>query len=519
MIKDKSLLDGLIKIGWLVLIALSVLFTAILIAIFVNHIRSPEITRGALYESVNRLINGLTLYPKPSIDYVPLAYNPLFSVLGGLFYLITGPSPATLRLTAVVGSIGTGLLIYLAVRRETTSNKFAIIALGIYAGAYLTFDSYLDYANPDSWMLFTGLLGLYILQASRKQAWIIVAILILCTSFWFKQHGAFFVIAGVLYLTWIYGFRKSMVYSVLAFICGPLAFLTLGPVIFGEYMLYYTIKIPGTWTTINIGALDRYSVFLMAHWANLFIFSILALFAFLFSKSTKSIWIFSLPVILLMGFIGSFDAGGENNVYIAPAIWLIIVGTGALADLLQTNSWILKSIGLEINHAGLYTGFINLFAICMLLVSFHLNLYDPKRVFTPTGAWSAYNDLINFVKSLDGVVYLPDVGQFQSTYRLPIPVHQVAAEDLVRGTGRGDGNDPLILSIYQELIEPDGNAYIITFNKLENYPVLSALHGNYILVEDFGERFELLKPLPGRFSGSYWPRYLYAYQGLVTNFK
>jgi hypothetical protein len=512
-----SVLVLITRMGWFALLLISVIYVVLFFALLINHIESPELTRGSFYESVLRFREGKPLYPEPSEEFVPLAYNPLITVLGALFLSITGPSSAALRLTSSVAAVGLGILIFLIAYKETATIKFGVITAGLYSSAYLTFDSYLDYGNPDSWMLFTGVLGLSLLQYNPKKIPKTIAIMVLCGSFWFKQHGAFFVLAGLLYLTYIYGLRYSIKYWAVGLIFGPLAFFTIGPRLFGEYLLYYTVNIPRTWVEINFSAFDRYLAFMSTKWSFFLVLNILGL-SLLFSKKFRiNIWIFSFPVILSMGLIGSFDAGGENNVYIAPGIWFIVVGIIVLNDLLNEKSSILQQIGLSVFQSNHYLKFANFFSIGLILGAFSLNFYRPQRVFIPSKAWSEYNELIYLVNSLDGIVYLPDVGQLQDKYHLPVPIHWVALDDLVRGSDDTEENDQLIHTVLHDLFEPDGNAYILAFAPLENYGVFYDLQEKYILIEDFGDRFRSLKALPGRFSGHSWPRYLYAHVNNQSN--
>ena len=486
-----------LRLGWIILGLYAVLQCVLQLAVFTNHLATPEITRGPMFEAVSRLRQGLPLYPPPSSEFVPLAYAPFFAVLSAAFSLLFGLSAATLRLVAVLGAIGSGAVIFQIVRRETASVFYGLLATGLFGAAYRAFDCYTDYAQPDSWMLFTALLGFYILGTRQEIKWTALAITLLCVSFWFKQQGALFAIAGVLFVTWRDGLSKSIPFWILAALLGPIAFILLGPPLFGAAFIYYTYQVPSAWSTLDRWTFTRIIRYFGRHWAFLAIICGLSLLKAVRHRRRPTVYWFSLPFSLLIGFLGSLDES-QNNVYMSSGVWLIVIGTIELAGFL-------RSISTTSTHQAA--------ALALAALSFALNYYNPLSVYVPQAAWHEFADLIQTVHSMPGAVYMPDVGQLPSGIRLPIPVHWVPLEDLVRGPGRDRRKHPLVREILSPLIQPKGNAYILMDSPLQDQPVIAFLASDYILVADHGDRFRLLRALPGRSSGNTWPRYLYAYKG------
>lgn len=489
-------------IGWATLVGVAITLSLLLLIVFVNHLGSPEITRGTILETVRRLLHGLPLYPSPSANFVPLAYNPLFPVLAAAFASVLGATPATLRLTAIVGSAGCWLIIFLAVRHETRSTGFGLLAAGLFAGAYAAFDCYLDYAQSDSWMLFCALLGLYVLQITRARKWNVLAIVLLCAAFWFKQVGALFAIAGVSYVTWRDGPFRAAPYWMVAGICGPLAYFLLGPRVFGKEFLYYTYEVPAAWTTFNLREFGRPAEYFLLHWPVLASVSVIGAVRALRIRRELNVWTLSFPFVILTAILGSLDYS-ENNVYMPLDVWFIVLALTLLAGWTRSG---------ERGDRGSPTRTMrNALAIGAVATSFAVNFYAPRSVLVPRGAWRAYHALVEQVGQLEGLVYMPSVGQLP-TLRLPIPVHWVPLEDLVRGPGRNEANSPLVRAILRPLLNPHGKAYIFTDRPLESQPVLAFLKSDYVLIADMGKRYESLRAMPGRYSGNTWPRYLYAYR-------
>jgi hypothetical protein len=485
----------------------------LLLVIFVNHLSTPEITHGAMYEAVGRWLRGLPLYPGPSGEFVALAYNPLFTVVAAYSVALFGQSAASVRLAAMAGTLGSWLVIFLAVRRETRSAFFGLVAAGLFGAGYLAFDGYLDSANPDSWMLLCGLLGLYVLQVKSGWRWWSAAIAILCIGFWFKQQGVILVGAGLTFLTWRIGLRKATPYWIQALALAPIAYFLLGPVAFGDHMIYFTYEVPRTWTLFRGETLTRYAAYLIRHWMYLAHVALLAIGASILDRRRPNVWLFSMPFAAVVGFLGALDEGSEDNVFLVPAVWLIVAGVGAVGQWLQdTRRDSRKTIAPGTLQTS-RTEWRSLLAIGILLGSFVLNAFNPRTALTPPEAWSEYKDLVDVVRGLNALVYMPDVGQLAQDYRLPLPVHWIHLLDLVRGQGSGSGEIQLPGRVLSKLSEPPGEAYILSNSRLDEYGILQFLEKDYVLVRDFEGRFVSLRSVPGRFGGQSWPRFLYAYRG------
>jgi 4-amino-4-deoxy-L-arabinose transferase-like glycosyltransferase len=473
----------------------------ILLVVVGNHLVSPDITRGVVYETVYRLLHGQDIYPSPSGAFVSLDYNPLVYYLDAAAALLFGLNPATLRLVAAVGSLGAAFLVYLAVRRSTGSPFCGLLATGLYAAAYRAFDCYLDYPQPDTWMLLAALLGLFLLQDEERSGRIALGVALLSAAFWFKQQGALLAIGGVLYVTWRLGARRAAPYWMLAALLGPFAYFALGPHLFGAKFLYYTWQVPHAYSQFRLRGLLHAGWYFGRFWAIPLALALGGLFDRLRRRVTLDVWGFTLPFACLIGLLGSMDFS-EHNVYIPAATWLIVVGVSALpraADLMAR----LPPARQARAGAGL---------LAAVVLAFAATAYDPREVLVPRGAWSDYHALVAQVRGLGGQVYMPGVGQLPGDLRLPVPVHWVPLEDLVRGREHHTSGDPLLREVLKDVLAPAGEAFIVADRPLDEDTLLSFLAPDYELVEDMGDRYASLRALPGWYSGRTWPRYLYRYR-------
>jgi hypothetical protein len=213
------------------------------------------------------------------------------------------------------------------------------------------------------------------------------------------------------------------------------------------------------------------------------------------------IWSFTLPFALLIGLLGAMDFS-EHNVYIAPATWCVIVMLGALSRMAKAAADCAPARRRSATAA----------ILAAVALSSAANFYDPRSVLVPRGAWRDYDALVAQVRDLGGNVYMPGVGQLPGGVRLPVVVQWVALQDLIRGPGHRPRTDPLVREILKDVEEPAGKAYIIADHPLQEDEMFAYLAPQYDLVEDMGDRYASLKPLPGWYSGTTWPRYLYRFR-------
>lgn len=476
----------------------SVANVAFVAYLWFNHAPFPlhlEIMEGTVLQHLQRAASLQPVYPAPTPDFVPLAYNPLYYYLTVPFTWVFGVNVLALRLVAILGMLGCGIAVFAAVRQKTGSTWWGLVATGFFAAAYRVMDSYLDNAHSDSWFLCTALWGSFLLSRKRSRLSDAAGLLLLVASFWFKQHGAVFAVGGVLYLTWRHGLRRSWPFWLIAVAAGPVAYLGLGPWLFGSHFHYFTWEVPSAWTTFNRATVTRCVKLVLSSYPLLALSGgIFAAISILREGREVSVWSIQLFFAAATGVMGALDPGSLDNVFIAMGTWFIVVGTLGLHRMSQafrgTERWGVDRLALA--------------------MSFLFLLYDPREVRTSPNARRAYEDLIAFLTGLHGSVYAPSVGQLESGYTLQPAAHWVGLEDMVRGPGRTVRNQPQIRRLLEGCLHPDGPAYLLTHFPLRGLPVIEFLGETYVLETDLGDRFEPLRVLPKRFDHG-WPRYLYRY--------
>jgi hypothetical protein len=471
-----------------------------MVFLWFNHARFPlhlDLMEGTVLQHLQRAVALQPIYPEPTPEYVPLAYNVLYYMLAAPFAWLFGTNLFTLRLVAILGMAGSGLILYRVVQERTRSRWWGLMAAGLFAAAYRVMDTYLDNAHSDSWLLCSALLGSYILDRNRSRLWNLAGVAVLVASFWFKQHGALFAIGGVLFLTWREGLRRSLPYWLAAAILGPISYVIAGPWLFGSHFLYFTWEVPRRWSELHLATLRRYAGFVAKSYPLLALSGTLVVIWYgLRKRAALNVWHVQFVMAALTGFMGTLDFGSANNIFIPMGTWFILLGTLGLHEFATRFTATRKY--------PIYT--------LAFVASFALLVYNPFTVIVSPRADAAYADLIGVLRGLDGHVYGPSLGQLENGYTLYPAAHWVALEDMIRGPGRDTTNHPTTRRLLDPVINPEGPAYILTNYPLDVLiPALAFLTDYYVLETDYGERFQPLRVLPKRWNHG-WPRYLYRYE-------
>jgi hypothetical protein len=475
------------------MMAYAILQSVMVVGLCLNHLGFPLSLDGlelARLDQVQRLLAGQGLYGAPSADAVALVSTPLYYYLCAPIVGLFGPSLASLRLVSLVGLGGCGLLLFVALRRKLASHWWATIGLGLFAAAYGSLDHGLDNAHPDSWLLAMVLLGSGLIDLGRSRRRNLVGIGCFLLAFWLKQHGALFVGAGLVYVTWRQGWRRS--WEVWLLVAASALAYGLGPELFGPAFHGATWGQPRSWVNFRPDTLLRLLGFTARYYPILAIGAITATGrSLLQSDRPSSIWSFLFPAAVLSGFVGALDGRSSNNIFAPLVLWYVIAGLIGLRAMTQGfpygDRWRLRGIALGI--------------------SFGLLLYNPFSLMVSAHASIAYDDLLTTLEQLPSPVYVPALGPLPIA-NLSIRAPVEAIEGLVRKPRPAGGvsqDETHLRQLLGPALKQPG-AYLLLTN-LQPDRILSPWIDRYQLATDFGDRFRALRTLD-RHSHPQWPRYL-----------
>jgi hypothetical protein len=287
-----------------------------------------------------------------------------------------------------------------------------------------------------------------------------------------------------------------LIYWVLAAVAGPALYLLGGPTIFGPRFHYFTWDVPRAWTEPGLAMFTRLIGFVAVSYPFLAVAAVwTTLRDFVRARAQVDIWHAQFVFALGAALMGALDPGSANNVFIPVGAWFTILGViglykfGASARLAQRYR--LDLLG--------------------LLGSFALMLYNPITMFVPVNAPQVYDDLVEKLNTIQGEVYAPSLGQLQRGYQFYPAAHWVALEDMVRGAGRDERDQPNTRRLLDPLLHPTQPTYILSNFPIDVLiPALAFLDDYYVLDTDYGDYYKALSVLPKRFNHG-WPRYLYRY--------
>jgi hypothetical protein len=474
-----------------------------LIALVVNHVRYPfqlDLMEGVVMQQARRAAHGQSIYPVPTPEFVPLAYNALYYLIAAPFLLLFGDTMATLRMVSVLGFVGSAAGIFFVVRRSARSTWWGAIAVGLFCAAYAAMDAYLDSAHSDSWLLCCAIWGTYLIGGTSRRAHV-AGILTLIAGFWFKQHGAVFVILALAYLTWREGVKSAWAYWAIAIVFGPLLYFFAPGSLLGADFRYFTWQVPRGWSTFmsrgtphvlvyNVAL--RVTLYLVTNFLVLAIAALVGVFRALRGRKIGILEV-QLTAAFLTALMGAFDTGSSNNVFIPIAAFTIIYGTVELA---RWGERLPAWNGMRLS-------------LVATLLAFAPLLRDPRPFWMPASARTAYADLQTLIRSLPGTVYAPGIGELADGPPLYPGAHWVALNDIIRGPRRTSADSALALRMLEPLRRPTATAFILTNRPLSTMAVpVNVLAPDYRLVHDYGDRFAPLAAPPRRYDHEY-PRYLY----------
>jgi 4-amino-4-deoxy-L-arabinose transferase-like glycosyltransferase len=172
------------------LLAGALLYLVVSLAVCVLRMGYPfelEWLEGASLDHTLRVISGQGLYQKPSLEFIPFIYTPLYYYVSAPFVKMMGPGFLPLRLLSFLLTLGSLYIIFLMVKRETNSLYFGAIASCIFAATFEISGAWFDLARVDSLFLFLMLASVYVIRFFPSRRGSVLAGLLVSLSFLTKQ--------------------------------------------------------------------------------------------------------------------------------------------------------------------------------------------------------------------------------------------------------------------------------------------------------------------------------------------
>jgi 4-amino-4-deoxy-L-arabinose transferase-like glycosyltransferase len=378
----------------------SLIFIGIYIFVALSRIGYPfelEWMEGASVIHVTRILEGRSLYVRPSLEFTPFFYPPLYFYISAFFALILGPGFLPLRIVSFLSSLGSLGVIYFWVKEETQDKTSGIIAAGFFAATFKLSGFWYDIARVDSLFLFLSLGGACLIKVRSSPKSFILAGALFSLAFLTKQTAIVLVAPLALYIL-IYK-RKLLVYFLIPILLGMGGPTLLLYIATKRWYYYYLFYLPKNHEIIK----ENYIAFWTRDLFSPLFISLGISILFLIKESPgksreKGIYY----ILLFMGFlIGSWmsrlHVGGWLNVlmpaYAAVSI-VFGVGIGALGQNPDKDaSFMRKNIPFL------------LYILCLLqysILSYNPILQIPTQEDRKSGEY-----LIQTMKNIHGEIFVP----------------------------------------------------------------------------------------------------------------
>jgi hypothetical protein len=406
----------------------AVAFVAAFILVAVLRLRYPfelEWMEGGSVEHVRRLLDGRPIYVKPSLEFTPFLYTPLYYYVCAGLGVFAGAGLAQMRLVSLACSVGVLATLYVMGRRETGSRTAGIVAAGLFAATYRLSGAFLDVARVDSLCLLLLLMAVSLVRLRRSAAHDATAGLLLAAAVMTKQT-ALFVAVPLLAWSLIANVRRGALLTVTAVAAAVLAAGSL-QIASGGWFGYYAFDLPRRHMIDWAAAGNFWRADLLAPLP----IAVLGAFACLVWPRPGLPWgdrlFYPVVAAAMLGssWLGKANYGGYGNTLLpAYAILSLLAAMGmhaVLASAAPSQS----------------AGRLCVYAAC--LVQFALLMYDTGKCVPESSDRHAGDKLVEIVRRADGDVFAPThLSLVTAAGRRP-SAHMAAINEVVGVFGgRGD---------------------------------------------------------------------------------
>lgn len=417
--------------AWLqgVLIALalaSVMATIVVACLRITYPFELEWLEGGLLDHVIWIRNGNSLYCPPTFDHIPYLYNPLFFYLTAGVMEFTGEGFFAVRLVPLVSTCVSYMLIFVIVRRHTSSAGLGMIATGLYAASYGWCGSLFDIGRIDPLVTVCLLGAVYCATRTPRLRWFVVSSVLMFLALYTKQSALATIVGilvGMIFVDRRAGIIASMVFGLLTGIAvGIESFASDG------WYLFYVYDIPK-----SAGIRDN-------------VFGYFVMYEF---------WIVAPMALLLVAALGSSlkqRTGRDIPIYSAVFTTLIGCIASSAHPAASMNTWVLGAAFLAVVTCLHRPGIVR---YVLILTQFGLFATLHPFAFLPTQQdLDAGRRVLERIEAIEGPVFIPFHGGLGAMAGKRRWAHLQALIDIVESSRKAQKLD---------VLEPLAASYLARF--------------------------------------------------------
>lgn len=440
-------------------------FIAVYVVTAVVRLQYPfelEWMEGGSVAHVQRVLNGQTLYNKPSLDFTPFIYTPFYYYVSSLPALLWGNGFFPLRLTSFAASIASMVVIWLIVHRRAQSATAAFLAASLFAATFKLTGAWLDLARVDSLALFFTLAGAYLLDRSMRPVHVVAAGVLLFLAFFTKQ--SFLVVGAALTAAVFIASRGRerwlMPLSLVLLTAGSTFVLNAAS---NGWFGYYVFEVPSRHPIE--------SAFLTAFWSRdlgsqlpiAIGFALWGLFSVGADANRHEVIKDSALFggLILSSYLSRIHSGGFDNVLI-PAVAGIAIFFGSGFAAARTAVGQRRWVGLMLAAAA---------AIQFLMLA-----YSPRYLVPTRAARLQGQQLLDRLGAIDGDIYIAEHPWYAVMAGKAAPAHPMALSDLMRAAGGEDIHEALAQEMRVAVEQEKYAAFVVDMDNFLLRPSSFELH-------------------------------------------
>lgn len=386
-----------------------------------ERIRYPfelEWMEGGVLDHVRVVLQGQPLYRRPSLEFTPFIYTPLYYWVCAAASKVFGLSLAVARGVSLLCAAGAMAVAGHLVWRESGNRLAGLVTAGLMAAAYGTVGFWYDLARIDSLMLLLWLGACSLARLRRTMGGSVAASLLLVAAFFTKQTALALAIPVLVYLI-VERRRQGLVAT------GVYAALVTGIVVAWDAST-------GGWFSYYVFTLPRHHPMLWSRWrpllldffwepvAVLVLLSLVAVLGPSLRAKGRPVWQFY-GLLLALAMKSSYAAllheGGFVNVLI-PAYAALSIGAGL------GFAWVVKEA------PGTLASSLAQIAVVLALVGLS---YDTRTALPAAAELQANRAAAKQLASQPGPVLLVSTRSFAGD-NSPMQAHAMALSDVLKAT-------------------------------------------------------------------------------------
>lgn len=454
---NQPILNWISKFFKFALLSVAILYIIKYLFVVYSRINFPfelEWIEGDVLNQVRRVLSGELLYVKPSLDFIPYNYAPLYFYVSAAVSSIMGIGFLPLRLVSFVSSLGCFYIIYLIVYKETGSKYSGILSVCLFAASFPLSGGWFDVGRLDSLYLVFLLIAVYLIKFTTSNKMYILAGIFMSLSFFTKQTALVISLPIMLYCL-LYNWRKSFYFNstILITVLGVSLILNY---IHDGWFYYYVFKLSQHPLQKNM-FIHFWKKDILAPVSIAWIMSIFFLLAQLLEKNKNNFLFYSLVFVGMVGgaCLNRTHAGsGQNVVMPAYAIMSILSGMAFhvffefIRILPENRKYVLRI----------------LFCLVFLLqFSLEPIRYSTAAYIPPKKDMEAGMKLVETIKQMEGEVFIPDFGYLAIMAGKKSYAHGMAIRDILY-MDKGEVRNNLLSQINQAIQEKKFSAIIVSLN-------------------------------------------------------